>query len=472
LLITDICMPQMDGVTLGQIVKERWKRVYLAFTSGHSDTDALMRAIGIGAEFFIRKPIDLSELYSVLAKVAIKKARRKDIDALQANMSIYWELMNSFMIVSTIDKNGVITYANTNFCKISGYTMSELVGKPYSIVRRLDASNNTYEEFFGTLTKEGEWRGESKNCAKDGSIYWTNAFISQLPKGSREEEFISVCYDITEAKELKHGLQLQVEKGLKENEDQNSLLERSARMSMMGEMISMIAHQWRQPLATISALTGGMRMELMLGSFDTDSLVDNLVEVDSTVQHLSSTIDDFRDFFKPDKALEKVELAKVLEKSIKMLEGFLKSKGIQVEENFNDAITIFTYERELLQVFINIIKNSIDVLEEQKIKDPTITITMSKIGEHASIVVADNGGGIPAYLLPDKLFDPYISTKGNVGTGIGLYMSRIIVEIHCGGFLKAGNSDVGAEFTVMLPLLPRQYEISNTQKPQGELNVG
>lgn len=230
----------------------------------------------------------------------------------------------------------------------------------------------------------------------------------------------------------------------------DELLFQQSRMAQMGEMISMIAHQWRQPLNAISLTTASLALKAKLGQFDPHYFDSRLERVSDYVQHLSSTIEDFRNFFKPEKAKRATNFSEIVEKTMGIVHSELESRNITVATSCNCTNTLYTYANELLQVTLNLIKNAEDVLVENAVEEPTITIRCYGDENGAVLEVHDNGGGVDESLL-EKIFDPYFTTKEeHNGTGLGLYMSKIIVEEHCGGRLSVSNRDGGALFSIRL----------------------
>jgi signal transduction histidine kinase len=228
----------------------------------------------------------------------------------------------------------------------------------------------------------------------------------------------------------------------------------------MGEMISMIAHQWRQPLAAIAATTSDMEIKLFQRRvFDMSTsqgqsemeryTLENLSAVNGFVTHLSETIDDFRNFFKSNKDKSSFHLSELMEKTLNLTTHLFKAKGIEVVKAYSDELPeLKNYESEIMQVLLNIIHNAADVLIEKSIEDPHIYITVdtNRVGHHI-VTIEDNGGGIPDEDLA-QIFDPYFSTKDKNGTGLGLYMSQLIIEEHCNGHMSATNTSRGACFMI------------------------
>ncbi len=247
--------------------------------------------------------------------------------------------------------------------------------------------------------------------------------------------------------QLNQQLESEVKEAIEETQKNEQLLQQQSRLAQMGEMISMIAHQWRQPLAAISSTSGGIRLKATLNKLDKDTTIELSNKISEYAQHLSSTIDDFRDFFKTNKEKENITYNEIIDSVLNIVEDSIKNQNIKIIQNLNSQEIFNTYQNELRQVVLNLIKNAEDILIQKKIENPTIIIeTKENI-----LSISDNGGGIGEDII-GKIFDPYFSTKKEKdGTGLGLYMSKTIIEEHCDGELTVSNDDNGAVFTIVLP---------------------
>jgi PAS domain S-box-containing protein len=275
---------------------------------------------------------------------------------------------------------------------------------------------------------------------KDGSIKYVEK-IGALSYDEEGNPAVSrgTVQDITE--------QTLTSIALKKKDEQ--LLQQS-RLAQMGEMISMIAHQWRQPLTAISATTNNLRFKMMVDTIDKKLFEEEIGLIEKYSHHLSKTIDDFRGFFKEDKVKEITTLQIIVNSTLDIVKKSVENKNIKISTNLTCGLEFATYVNEVRQVVLNLIKNAEDVLIERKIKNPQITIeTRCKDNEYM-LIVKDNAGGISKE-IKDKIFDPYFSTKlEKEGTGLGLYMSKTMIEEHCGGVLHVENDKYGAVFTVKL----------------------
>jgi len=233
--------------------------------------------------------------------------------------------------------------------------------------------------------------------------------------------------------------------------EEEKLLTMHGRQAQMGEMISMIAHQWRQPLAIINAITTQMRFKAIMSGSEDDEFVDNLVKIEQQSSHLSQTISDYRDFFRPDKPKEHFNAVSLINHALNLIDHTLKNHSIHIETANMQNLDLFTYRNEVLQVLIVLLKNSLDAFVENKIIGGVITINVQPEDQYCVIDIRDNAGGIPKEIV-HKLFSPYFTTKHDgYGTGLGLYMSRIIIEEHCGGLIEVSSEGNSTTFTVKLP---------------------
>ncbi|MGM0518995.1 MAG: ATP-binding protein [Campylobacterota bacterium] len=260
--------------------------------------------------------------------------------------------------------------------------------------------------------------------------------------------------------ELNISLEERVQKEVKKNREKDQLILRQSKLAQMGEMISMIAHQWRQPLATIGSIVVNIKLKLALKKFDlsdenqrekfVEFLQKEFTNIEKFVGVLSTTIDDFRDFYKPTKEAKEVSLSKICKKAISILEPELKNDNITLIEDFKCTKTHILYENELIQVLLNLIKNAIDNFKITENRNKTLEVCTISENDSLKIKVKDNAGGISDE-IKDKIFEPYFSTKDDKnGTGLGLYMSKVLIEQYQDGQLYFKNRNDGVEFTIEL----------------------
>lgn len=245
--------------------------------------------------------------------------------------------------------------------------------------------------------------------------------------------------------EVNATLENRVKEEVEKNRLQDQQLIQQSKMALMGEMISMIAHQWRQPLNIISLNTVKLETDMLLNNKISNEDIENItLEINKQSQYLSNTIDDFRYFYKPNKELEMITLEDVVLKSLSVIKASIINSNIELIEEYKSIERIELYDNELMQVIINILKNAQDNFKNEQTENPYIKITT----QNRTISICDNGGGISEDII-DKIFDPYFSTKDEkVATGLGLYMSKIIIEKNHGGILHVENKGDGVCFVI------------------------
>ena len=277
---------------------------------------------------------------------------------------------------------------------------------------------------------------------------------SDLKESNKELELktIEIANESMKVNHLNRTLEKRVKEEVEKSKLQDKQMLNQSRLAQMGEMISMIAHQWRQPLTAISATTNNLLFKLMMDNFDKKEFDTEITLIAQYSQHLSKTIDDFRGFFKTNKNKEVTTLDEIITSTLDIVRTSLENKNIKIINDITCIDKIETYSSEVKQVILNLIKNAEDILIERKISNPIITVeSYCENGQYCDLIVKDNAGGISEDII-DNIFDPYFSTKKEKdGTGLGLYMSKTIIEEHCGGKISVSNSEVGAIFKISFP---------------------
>ena len=256
---------------------------------------------------------------------------------------------------------------------------------------------------------------------------------------------------------INENLEKRIEKEVNENLKKDNLLQRQSKMVAMGEMLENIAHQWRQPLSSISVGASGIKIKKELDTLDDKFLIETLDSIVNSTSYLSQTIEDFRNFFKPNKEKKRFYVDRCFEKSLNILKSKFDSENIKTVKNIEE-LSILGHETELIQVFMNILNNARDALEYSKEDKKFIFVDIFRFKNQVVIKIKDNGGGINSSII-DKIFEPYFTTKHkSQGTGIGLYMSDQIITKHMNGLIEVSNDKfkyenntyTGALFTITL----------------------
>jgi len=290
---------------------------------------------------------------------------------------------------------------------------------------------------------------------------------------NRKDEFFSIAKSIMEADEriylqkkdlfeIQANLKNKVKQEITKNRETEKYMLHQSRLAQMGELLSMIAHQWRQPLALINVIIFTIKMRLDLNEFDLDKksgqeeLIlftnEQLDIIEETTGGLSTIIDDFKDFYKPSKEKAVIKLNEPVNKAISMVKASFEKNMITLRETYEDTPKVSIYTNELTHVILNLLQNSMDELIEHKVQNPKITIKNFSNDSTVILEISDNGEGIDEETAK-KIFDPYFSTKESKnGTGLGLYMSKVIIENHHNGKLFLKDDNIQTCFVISLPI--------------------
>lgn len=363
------------------------------------------------------------------------------------------------LAVSIKDKDGRFLYANEFMEDLLG--SDDLVGKTLGeLLPPEEASMMTVND-YQALT-QGLLLIQNRVCDSygDDRIFETYKFPLPMPNGRTLLGSISV--DITERKraeqalahkqqqleELNRSLEQRVKQAVDELRRKDRLLIQQSRQAAMGEMINNIAHQWRQPLNNIGLIIQNLQLQYEAGEMDAEQMAAEVGKAMDVIAHMSRTIDDFRNFFHQDKERQPFVVNQMVSRSLDFLLPGLKNSGIEVECREDPNVIAYGFPREYMQALLNILNNARDVLLERKVVRPLIRIAIFRENARSVVTIHDNAGGISDEVFP-KIFDPYFTTKEQgKGTGIGLYMSKTIIEKNIDGRLTARNVEGGVEFRI------------------------
>jgi len=285
----------------------------------------------------------------------------------------------------------------------------------------------------------------------------------KMLKGNKKYSFLVRAKPLTINKNKKSVVTFtdvtELDEAYKALNEKDEIMLSQSRNAAMGEIISMIAHQWRQPISTIAMGINNILINIEIEMIDVNVLKDSASKILKQTQELSKIIDDFRSFFKPNKQIENVLIEDVFKDVYSVIGQSLEYNHIKIVTHYNSSKNIQTYSNDLMQVFINIVKNAKEAMEENGIEDGKINIFIDDIKNAVSIKICDNAGGIKGDIIK-HIFEPYFSTKSEKnGTGLGLYMSKTIVEKHLHGIFYVKSIDSGVCFIIELP-----YTIGNEEK--------
>ncbi len=406
------------------------------------------------------------------------------------------------------DKYGYCIYASENFLTLYELNIENIFNKKLSIIKSTFHNHKFYKKLWDSISDKSIWSGDIVNVTSSGDIIFHKLTIEPILDENNEIEYFVANYnDVIEYnKELKknikkflnssfleqfkvkdekklikeikkevkktflkeYRLKSTLKRLLKQSRDdvkkRDEIIKKQSRLAGMGEMLSIIAHQWRQPLASLSAILMQLNMQLSIKQSKIDTEVKQLFREkfefsQEILQNLSKTVEEFRELLNKDKVKEKFDVKSILENSLITLNSSFSAYNIEVEiKNSNKLPLINGYPNELKECFLNLLNNSKQAIVENGVKGK-ILITILKDENSTNnnrliIKILDNGGGVSTK-ISEKIFEPYFSTKGKNGTGTGLYMVKMVIE-HQGGNIifyneKLGEYD-GACFEISLPI--------------------
>ncbi len=282
------------------------------------------------------------------------------------------------------------------------------------------------------------------NESNEEVLKWKKRF--ERERASRKEAERLLEEKSAEIYELNTELENKVLQEVVKNNEKQKMLFQQSKMASMGEMISNIAHQWRQPLHAIKLISQKIYLHKILGEEIDEDLIQSVEkDIQKQVDYLNNTIEDFRNFFKPNKEKETFQISDAINLTLNIIDATLKQKQISVTVDLEEGLFVTNLKNELMQVLINLIKNALDILEEKELSKKIIIIKSYKKDDHVVIDILDNGGGIPEEILP-KIFEPYFTTKHqSKGTGLGLYMSHEIITKHMNSDFEVFNQNFNYE---------------------------
>ena len=250
--------------------------------------------------------------------------------------------------------------------------------------------------------------------------------------------------------EMLDNLEFRIQQEIDERTRQEQLLIQQSKLAAMGNMIGNIAHQWRQPLGENNALLLIIQVRRHFEDFTEEFLNAKIEECNRITEYMSNTISDFQNFFKPSKAKEIFDVTHACERASSILQASLKYHSIEFRLEKSEGAQVLGYPNEFAQAILNVLSNAKDVLIERQIEAPYIAMSVKNGKRYTLIKIEDNGGGIAAEHI-ERIFEPYFTTKhAKQGTGIGLYMTKMIIENNMNGIINVSNTQDGALFTIKL----------------------
>lgn len=441
-------------------IKNRWQNIVFEVKANYDMAITIFIFSMILVSLLVYWNIKLKK--EIRKKEKIKEALRQSEIRFRTLFDIAPVMINAF------DKENNIILWNKECAKVFGWSLEDLKNaeKPISyfypdpkdqetLISRLMDKDDVFYREWQPFTKSGE----------KVVTMWANVHME-------DGQVIHVGYDITKerkialklkekAKELKisqkelqllnASLQERIDKELERNTKQHMILSQKNKLAQMGEMIENIAHQWRQPLAQINSLVLLLDMTLEQEKIKTSSLDSILNEIESLTEYMSKTINDFKDFFNPDKEAKDFMLYEAIVNVLFIVQGSFNREHINIMVSVPKETLWHGYRQELEQVIVTLLNNAKDAIVKNNSEEKWVKISLYQNDESYTICIEDNAGGIPEELIC-KIFEPYFTTKEKTqGTGLGLYMANMITSEGLGGEIRVANKEEGACFEIDLP---------------------
>ncbi|KJU84203.1 multi-sensor signal transduction histidine kinase [Candidatus Magnetobacterium bavaricum] len=466
IVITDIRMPLMSGLDMAREIKKLNPKAQIIITTAFSERELFLDAINIGVNQYVLKPINrdnlLLAIYRCMEVVEIERKFRE-------SQELFRKLSQGCAFGVGLHAERFI-YVNPAMEKITGYTGAELLELSLWDVVHPNWRETVREQVFWRLKGEKLLHEdqEMKILTKWSDERWIRLIADTVEYMSAFSALISVI-DVTaertyerEIRQLNKTLEGRVYDEIRKRQQHEQFLIQQSKMASMGEMIGVIAHQWRQPLNNLNLIIQDLEVAFGSGELDKVYLDSSVNDSINQIDFMTRAIDTFRDFLRPSKKKEYFEVKTAVTDTMALFEAMLKSVNIKVCLDYSttdgtDVINVLGYPNEFKQVIFNILNNAKDAIVQRRHKYPhlkkmkgSIAINISSDNKRVVIGVSDNGGGIDNAII-GKVFDPYFTTKeAHKGTGIGMYMSRTIVETNMNGRLDVKNIEDGALFTIEL----------------------
>ena len=468
LVITDLHMPIIDGLEMSEKIKADNSNKPILLITSHFEQYITERAVDIGIDAYLFKPISLERFKKVLSKYMKRILIEQDLKNKHKLLSEYKNAIDVSAAVTKTDPNGIIIYVNEAFCEMSGFSNDELIDRSHNIIKEPNSQDNFFKEMWATISSKRVWQGRMKNIKKNGEVYYVQSSIVPILDENEEiVEYIAFSHDITDIlmqeELLKKRIKKEVNKNLelhKKREEENLL---EAKFSTIGRMAAGITHEINTPLTYAKG-----NLELMIQ--DINNLDDNIKQkdylledsqtvleginriagiVESMREMASHSEEDFMYHNLYSSLITALILANNKAKHVCEIRIQNETFKLGMDKKKLNYPTMVQRQR-IEQVFVIIINNALDaLLHISDFHARLLEITIEN--EHDFIVIRfkDNGGGIDKNILP-KIFDPFQSNKKEGGMGIGLNVAKRIVTDHNGKIIPY-NYESGAIFEILLP---------------------
>lgn len=463
IIITDIQMPFMNGLEMLEALKEKTGGIPPTIvTSAFNESTYLHRAIDLGIHRYVLKPTKRKQLEEALEEcieiIDLRKSRKDQEEMLR-------EIIDSQDSIVVLTDGKQLTHANKSFLTFFHYdTLEDFLKKHTCICDFFTRKDGCLD-----IVDTSRWLPQILEQPEPPFIAITNpegiarVFLTKVSRHiSSPSRYVITFTDVTLQYYYREELEKHVEEETAKRMAQESLLIQQGKQAVLGEMIGAIAHQWKQPLNIISLIASNPLNFWDDGDLTREDLLDHESRLLEQVQYMSKTMTTFRDFMKPAEQSYSFDLLDSLHEVFSLLDKLIHKAELTIQINLEDqthglellekriryAHPVLGNKNEFNQVVLNLIANTRDALQEKKIAPTTLTLSIYRHETTTQLIYEDEAGGIDSVML-DHFFEPYQTTKGDKGTGIGMYMSQMILE-KMNATITVENTPKGARFTITL----------------------
>lgn len=379
----------------------------------------------------------------------LKNTKRLNERLNELNERFYTILNTTNDAILILNNKKEIEFVNKACSNITGLNGSELLHKEISIILKENIKDFS-RDFEEVLSKNISKTFENNCFSKSGNKI---IILITLIKIKNQNNILFIARDITKLKEQEDRLKAREQVLMQQN-----------KIAAMGEMLENIAHQWRQPLSIISTSASGIQLQNEMKVLNDDLMNDELESIISTTNHLSKTIEDFKSFFNNKREIEYFEISTIVNKTLYLMTSRFTNSDINIQINKEQEYFIKGIKNELIQSLMNIFNNSKDELDKKiNGEEKLIIINISDDINHAMVEIVDNAGGVSPEII-SKIFESNFTTKGVKGVGVGLYMTKKIIEEDFNGKIEVENKNfvfenkkqLGASFKIFIPIIKEE----------------
>lgn len=465
LILADYMLPSFDAPAALLLAKSLCPGLPFIVVSGAIGEEKAVDLLKQGATDYVLKdrlaklPLAIDRALYEVKEHNIRRQTEEDLKRMNERFSLATRAARFGVWDWDLQKNELIW--DDRMYQLYGIKKEDFVGAQKNWLNYIHPEDRDRNDMASILEQPGndDYDTEFRVIWPDGGIHYLKSYgLIVRDANGKPLRMTGINFDITEAKEaeiallrLNETLEQRVKEEVERNREKDLIMIQQSRFATMGEMIQNIAHQWRQPLNTLILI-----LENILEDFEADELTgDHLKKYISdsnlVVQKMSNTIDDFRRFFRPDSHMTTFNIKKSFRDALVLMEGTLKKRRVDVVFEEGEDINVHGFFNEFSHVLMNVVINAVEAIENNRTANGKIIFAAQRYSSEAIIRIRNNGGIVPEDVI-SRIFDPYFTTKER-GSGIGLYMSRRIVE-HMNGRMTAANTENGVEIIISLPLAP------------------